>query len=237
MSDQAQPSQDLPVRPAPAMADNTAAAAAAPKQPKEKKQKSEKQGAPQGGKPAEKPLPDFIIERNKLFDELKKQREEELANKEHLQITISVDAGDGKGAQQCIGKAFETTPGSFLKDVPKDIASRIVIAKVDKQLWDLDRPLEKDAHVEFLPFESEEGRQVFWHSSAHALGEACECEFGCMLSHGPPTAQGYFYDMALPEGTVVKESDWPALDKRSDRVCKEKQKFERLEVSKENLKK
>lgn len=35
----------------------------------------------------------------------------------------------------------------------------------------------------------------------------------------------------------MKESDWPALDKRSEKVCKEKQKFERLEVSKENLKK
>lgn len=36
---------------------------------------------------------------------------------------------------------------------------------------------------------------------------------------------------------VVKESDWPSLDARSSKVCKEKQPFERLELSKENLKK
>ncbi|KAI5304839.1 Threonine--tRNA ligase, mitochondrial [Ascosphaera pollenicola] len=232
MADQSQQPQELPIRPAPAMAD--AAPAAAPAQ--EKKDKKEKKK--QNEKPAETPLPDFIIERNKLFEELKKQHDEEMKNREHPDINVTVDVGDGKGPVTSIGKAFETTPGSFLKHAPKDIAARIVIAKVDKkQLWDLDRPLETHAFVEFLPFDVPEGREVFWHSSAHALGEACECEFGCMLSHGPPTAQGYFYDMALPEGKVVKESDWPGLDKRSEKVCKEKQKFERLEVSKENLRK
>lgn len=44
------------------------------------------------------------------------------------------------------------------------------------------------------------GKEVFWHSSAHVLGEACERHYGCHLEHGPPTTDGFFYDMALPEG-------------------------------------
>lgn len=41
------------------------------------------------------------------------------------------------------------------------------------------------------------GQAVFWHSSAHILGEACERHFGCLLEHGPPTDDGFFYDMRM----------------------------------------
>ncbi|KLJ07220.1 threonyl-tRNA synthetase [Blastomyces silverae] len=176
---------------------------------------------PKKPEPAEEvPLPDFIIERNKLFEELKQKHDEELKHRPRFDITVTIDIGDSNPST-VIGKA-----------------STVVIAKLDgKELWDLDRPLERDCRVTFLPFDSVEGREVFWHSSAHVLGEACECHYGCLLSHGPPTPQGFFYDMALEPGHVVKESDWPALDAKSARIFKEKQSFDRLEVSKEDLKK
>ena len=43
--------------------------------------------------------------------------------------------------------------------------------------------------------------------------------------------------MALEPGRAVKESDWPALEANAKRFSKEKQPFERLEVSKEDLRK
>jgi threonyl-tRNA synthetase len=147
-------------------------------------------------------LPDFIIERNKLFEELWQQYLEELKNKPHPEINVLLDLGNGNPSP-VPAKAWETTPGSFLRDVPKDISANVVLAKIDgKELWDLNRPLERDCTVSFVPFESPEGREVFWHSSAHCLGEACECEYGCLLSHGPPTPQGFFYDMAMPDKSV-----------------------------------
>ncbi|KAF3490490.1 threonyl-tRNA synthetase [Arthroderma uncinatum] len=189
-------------------------------------------------KPAdEKPLPDFIVERNELFDQLFKQQVEDLRNKPRFDITVTLEVGDG-APSTVIAKAWQSTPGSFLKDIPKEISSSVVIAKLDgKELWDLDRPLERDCRIRYLPFDSTEGREVFWHSSAHTLGEAAECQYGCLLSHGPPTAHGFFYDMAIPEGGVVTQSDWPSLDAKTARIFKEKQSFDRLEVSKENLKK
>lgn len=97
-------------------------------------------------------------------------------------------------------KAWESTPGSFLKHLDKDVTSDVVIAKVNgKELWDLDQQLEYDCRVSYIPFSSTEGRNVFWHSSAHVLGEAAECQFNCLLSHGPPVEQGFFYDMAISE--------------------------------------
>ena len=151
-------------------------------------------------------LPDFIIKRNELFDELKRKRDAEILEKDHPVINVALDLGlDTEGqarpAMPVAAKAWESTPGSFLRHLDRDISSDVVIAKVDgKELWDLDRPLEFDCRVSYLPFTSPEGKKVFWHSSAHVLGEAAECQYQCLLSHGPPVEQGFFYDMALADG-------------------------------------
>ena len=151
-------------------------------------------------------LPRFIVERNKLFDDLKRKHDAEVLEKEHPVINVVLDLGldkEGKPrpAIPVAAKAWESTPGYFLRHVDKDVSSDVVVAKVDgKELWDLDRPLEKDCRVSYLPFTSAEGRNVFWHSSAHVLGEAAECQYQCLLSHGPPVEQGFFYDMAIEGG-------------------------------------
>lgn len=188
------------------------------------------------GPSAAKPLPDFILERNELFDQLKKQYESDLEAREKPAIKVTLIAAPGHKSE-IEGNAWDTTPGKLLKDVPKDRAAQIVVAKVDGQVWDLDRPLTQDCTVSYLTFEDPEGRDVFWHSSAHVLGECAEHEYGCRLSHGPPTAMGFFYDMALEPGHAVKESEWPSLESRAKKFTKDKQAFERLEVSKDDLRK
>ena len=151
-------------------------------------------------------LPDFILKRNELFEELKKKADAELLQKERHEIDVVLDLGldkDGKPRplNPVAAKAWESTPGSFLRHVDKDVSTDVVIAKIDgKLLWDLDRPLEYSCRVSYLPFTSAEGRNVFWHSSAHVLGEAAECQYNCLLSHGPPVEQGFFYDMAIADG-------------------------------------
>lgn len=170
------------------------------------KKAASEQNQKQKGTSASSALPDFVIRRNKLFDELKQRRNAELVGKERPAINVVLDLGlskDGKPRPEMpvAAKAWESTPGSFLKHLDKDITSDVVIAKVNgKELWDLDRPLEYDCRVSYIPFSSTEGRNVFWHSSAHVLGEAAECQFNCLLSHGPPVEQGFFYDMAISEG-------------------------------------
>ena len=173
-----------------------------------KKAESSKAAKPSGGAamPEKTGLPDFIIHRNQLFDELKQKYDAELREREKPEIDVVLDLGlDKEGKSRPLmhvaAKAFQSTPGSFLKHVDKEISANVVIAKIDgKELWDLDRPLERSCRVSYLPFTSAEGRNVFWHSSAHVLGEAAECQYNCLLSHGPPVEQGFFYDMALEEG-------------------------------------
>ena len=47
------------------------------------------------------------------------------------------------------------------KEISKGLADRIVIAKVDGNLWDLERPLEKACSLELLDFEHPEGEYHF----------------------------------------------------------------------------
>lgn len=144
-------------------------------------------------------LPGYIQQRNELFESLKQKYLGELQQKERPEITIEL-AQDGKEPASMQIKAWETTPAHLLKHVDKGFASQVVVAKIDGELWDLDRPIERACKVSYVPFSATEGRMVFWHSSAHILGEACECHYNCHLSHGPPVEEGFFYDMRIGDG-------------------------------------
>lgn len=145
------------------------------------------------------------------------------------------------------GKSWETSPLDVAKGISQSLAEKVIIAKVqldgknDEELWDLDRPLEKSCSLKLLDFDSEdndyEARQVFWHSSAHVMGEACERRFeGCCLGYGPPLPEGgFFYDMSLADGKTLGPDDYKQVEDVAKIAVKEKQPFERLELPKEVL--
>ncbi|WLF80940.1 threonyl-tRNA synthetase [Lodderomyces elongisporus] len=197
-----------------------------------KKKESKKKKAESSSGPVYlDPQPAFLDERIKLFDELKAKHDAEIASKERKPIKITLKDGTEKE-----GTAWETSPMDIANSIGKSFADRQVIAKVNGELWDMPRPLEGDVTLQFLDFEHPEGKAVFWHSSAHILGESCECHYGCHLSHGPPTDDGFFYDMSINDGTTfVTQEDYPSLETIATKAIKEKQTFERLEMTKEDL--
>lgn len=217
--------KDAPVDKAPAVATK-----AAPK--KEKKQKAAAQTGDDKRPLYATPQPEFIDFRVKMFDELREKYDAELKTKERVPINITLKDGAVR-----TGTAFETSPMDIAKQISSSFADKQVIAKINGQdLWDLERPLEFDVALEFLDFEHPEGKAVFWHSSAHILGEASECHYGCHLSHGPPTDDGFFYDMSIDNGEgAVTQADFGNLETIATKAIKEKQKFVRLEMTKEQL--
>jgi threonyl-tRNA synthetase len=179
------------------------------------------------------PQPQFLSERLKLFEKLKAKFDVKIAAKPREPITITL--GDGSIKQ---GTSWETTPAEIAKGISNSLLKRTVVAKLNgdpEQLWDLERPLEASCKLELLSFEDELGKKVFWHSSAHILGEASERRFGCSLCIGPPIDNGFYYEMALPDGAPVQQSDWKPLETLVGQIVKEKQPFERLVLSKEDL--
>ena len=73
---------------------------------------------------------------------------------------------------------------------------------------------------------------MFWHSSAHMLGEALEHLYGSLLTIGPPLTNGFYYDSYMGS-TSISDADYKGIDKEVKDIAKKKQKFERLVVTKE----
>ncbi|CCE66236.1 hypothetical protein TPHA_0P00780 [Tetrapisispora phaffii CBS 4417] len=191
------------------------------------------------------PEPAFIQERDDMFTKLLAEYNEKVKAKAHVPIKIVLKDGSKKDAV-----SWETTPMDIAKDISKSLADRLCIARVNGSLWDLDRPFESESEneefsLQLLDFDSEDGKKVFWHSSAHVLGESCECHMGAHICLGPPTDDGFFYEFAtrdsLKEKTedeaerTVSQADFPNLESVAKSVIKQKQKFERLVMSKEDL--
>ncbi|XP_064474269.1 threonine--tRNA ligase 1, cytoplasmic-like isoform X2 [Ornithodoros turicata] len=176
-----------------------------------------------------KPWPAFIEERIRIWDKLKAEYDQAVASKTPEAIKVTLP--DGKVVD---GQSWRTTPYDVAAGISKGLADNVVIAKVDNVLWDLDRPLEKDCDLKLLKFEEEEGQQVFWHSSAHILGEALERIYGGCLCYGPPIENGFYYDMHLEENGV-SAADYTSIEGLMKSIVKDKQPFERLEMRKEDL--
>uniref|UniRef100_A0A2K5C927 threonine--tRNA ligase n=1 Tax=Aotus nancymaae TaxID=37293 RepID=A0A2K5C927_AOTNA len=178
--------------------------------------------------------PSFIKERLNLFEILKKDHQLLLAiygKKGDRSNVITVRVADGQTVE---GEVWKTTPYQVAAEISQELAESTVVAKVNGELWDLDRALEGDSSLELLPFDNEEAQAVYWHSSAHILGEAMELYYGGHLCYGPPIENGFYYDMFI-EDRAMSSTELSALENICKAIIKEKQPFERLEVSKEFL--
>lgn len=176
-----------------------------------------------------KPWPSFIQERIELWDKLKAEYDAEIAAKIPEDITVTLPDGKEISAQ-----SWRSTPYDIAKGISQGLADNTVVAKVNNELWDLDRPLEKNCKLELMKFDSHDGQQVFWHSSAHILGEAMERVYGGCLCYGPPIDNGFYYDMFVGE-RGIGQTDFPYLETLYKTIVKEKQPFERLEMKKDDL--
>ena len=190
-------------------------------------------GGSAGGMPLEfEPRPAFFQARIDMFERIKAEQDSARAAAERKPITITMPDGSTRE-----GLSWETSPMDIARAISKSLSERIVISKVNGQLWDLERPLEGDVTLELLDFDHPEGKRVFWHSSAHVLGEAAERHYGCHLCIGPPTDEGFYYEMGMGDSgdRAVRSEDFDPLEKLINLAVKDKQTFERAVLTKEQL--
>lgn len=164
----------------------------------------------------------FIQHRVAIWDKIASQTE----TPESQPITITLP--DGTEIQ---GESFFTTPN----EIAKRIKVKCIIAKVNGVLWDLNRPFESDANLELIKFGTPEGNHVFWHSSAHVLGQALEQLYdNVSLADGPPLDDvgGFFYSCKMGEQTV-SQNDYDQLNKLMEQMRNEDHPFVRIELTKD----
>ncbi|XP_034026873.1 threonine--tRNA ligase 1, cytoplasmic [Thalassophryne amazonica] len=179
------------------------------------------------------PPPSYLEERLVLYTKLKAEHETLMAERAASESrAIKVTLPDG---QVVAAESWKTTPYQVACGISQGLADNTVVAKVNDCVWDLDRPLEEDCSLKLLKFDDEEAQAVYWHSSAHILGEAMERVYGGCLCYGPPIENGFYYDMFLQNNEGASSNDFPCLENLCKKIMKEKQPFERLEIKKETL--
>lgn len=175
-----------------------------------KKEKQKNAEAAGGGAAVNKvkelsPPPEFIDARIQLWDKFKKEYDAEVAAKPRAPIQITLP--DGKIVA---GVSWETTPYAVAAGISQGLADATIVAKINGTLWDLDRVLEADCSLQLIKFDDDDGKAVFWHSSAHAFGEAMERIYAGHLCYGPPIETGFYYDMFM-EGDGVSNDMYFAI--------------------------
>ena len=82
------------------------------------------------------------------------------------------------------------------------------------------------------PWEEDEAKRIFWHSSAHLMAEALEALYpGVKFGVGPAVETGFYYDVDLGD-RQISDADLKAVEDKMIELARSKETFERTEVSK-----
>lgn len=112
------------------------------------------------------------------------------------------------------------------------LAKEVLAITVNGEVWDLTRPITKDATIKLHKWDDEEGKHAFWHSSAHLMAEALEALYpGVKFGIGPAIENGFYYDVDLG-GISISDADLAKVEAKMKELVQTKNPYVRSEVSK-----
>lgn len=117
--------------------------------------------------------------------------------------------------------------------ISEGLARNVLSAKVNGQVQDALIPITEDATVQLLTWNDTEGKATMWHSSAHLMAEAVEQLYpGVKFGIGPDIENGFYYDIDFCDYSI-SDADLPKIEKKMQELAKQKQTFNRRDVSKQ----
>ena len=131
------------------------------------------------------------------------------------------------------GQELELPEKSVAKDLAKTVnqqeSHQALAARVNHSLCDLSVSLNEGDVVDLIDFDSPEGKEVFWHTSAHLLAQAVLRLWPeAQLTIGPPIEQGFYYDFA---NLHISEEAIPAIEKEVKKILGEGLEPKRFSLS------
>ena len=119
------------------------------------------------------------------------------------------------------------------ESISSRLAQDVVACGVNGETVELNRPINEDAKVVLYKFDDEEGKHAFWHTSAHLLAEALQELYpGIQFGFGPAVENGFFYDVLLPNGEMIKEGDFKQIEDKMIELARKDEPVVRKEISK-----
>ncbi|MDH3291873.1 MAG: threonine--tRNA ligase [Gemmatimonadota bacterium] len=142
--------------------------------------------------------------------------------------TISLTLPDGTVRSAPAG----TTARAVAESIGPRLARAAVAARVDGEVWDLDRPISRDAAFEVLTEDHPDALNVVRHSAAHVLATAVRQLFPeANIGFGPPIQDGFYYDFEVPRPFTPE--DLEGIERKMLEVTAADYPFEREEVDRD----
>src|SRR5579871_1729127 len=116
--------------------------------------------------------------------------------------------------------------------ISPSLEKRALLAKLDGQLFDLDRELPHGGAIEIVTRDAPEALDVIRHDTAHVLAEAVQELFpGTQVTIGPNVEDGFYYDFARNE--PFSTDDFPNIEQRMREIVDRDEKIVREVVDRD----
>ena len=142
---------------------------------------------------------------------------------------IKVTFPDGSVREYAAG----STAFQIAESISPRLANDILAASVNGEIIEINRPIAEDCSIKLHKWDDAEAKHAFWHTSAHLMAEALQELYpGIQFGIGPAIENGFYYDVMPAAGTVIKESDLAAIEKKMAELVAKKEPVVRQDITK-----
>ncbi|MBN1755504.1 threonine--tRNA ligase [bacterium] len=126
------------------------------------------------------------------------------------------------------------TPLEIARSIGPRLAKDALAARVEGKLVDLSTPINDDSEIAIVTFDLEEGKKVYWHSTAHIMAEAVRKLFpGVKVGIGPAIDEGFYYDFG--KETPFTPEDLISIEREMTKIIQADYQFIRRELPKRDI--
>ncbi|MDA9203833.1 threonine--tRNA ligase [Flavobacteriaceae bacterium] len=119
------------------------------------------------------------------------------------------------------------------KSISEGLARKVISASFNKETCELETKLDVDGNIKFYTWDDEEGKQAFWHSSAHILAQTIKFFYPkSKLTIGPSIENGFYYDVDF-NGDSISENDFQKIESKFLEFARTDSQFNMKSMSKE----
>ena len=120
------------------------------------------------------------------------------------------------------------------KSISEGLARKVISASYNDEIVETESLLNEDGEIRLFTWDDDEGKQAFWHSSAHILAQTIKLFYPkSKLTIGPSIENGFYYDVDFGDD-IFSEKDFDRVESKFLEIAREDHLFKIKSVSKKD---
>ena len=120
------------------------------------------------------------------------------------------------------------------KSISEGLARKVISASFNDEIVETESLLNEDGEIRLFTWDDDEGKQAFWHSSAHILAQTIKLFYPkSKLTIGPSIENGFYYDVDFGDD-IFSEKDFERVESKFLEIAREDHRFKIKSVSKKD---